>query len=255
MVDSQLVQEPVVQGSVVLELQCADGVRYPLERIGYRVRVVVHRIDAPVVAGAVVRGPQDPVDDRIPHVEVGRCHIDLRPQCLRAVGKIARPHPAEQRQVLLRAARAPGALPAGLRERTAILLDLVGAEVADVGPAVHDELLGELVQPPEVIGGEEEPVVPVEAQPAYVVDDRVYELDLLLRRVRVVEAEVAQPTVLPGDSEVQADRLCMADVQVAVGLRREACVHSPSEAAAGIVLVDDVADEIAGGGVRHLSTL
>ena len=45
-------------------------------------------------------------------------------------------------------------------------------------------------------------------------------------------------------AEVQADRLGVADVQVAVRLRREARVHPAAEAARAVVLVDDAADEI-----------
>src|SRR3546814_11722109 len=46
--------------------------------------------------------------------------------------------------------------------------------------------------------------------------------DTTLFRSGVVEAQVAQAAELGGDAEVQADRLGVADVQVAVGLGREA---------------------------------
>ena len=47
-------EQPVVERAMVLELQRADRMRDVLQRIGDGVRVVVHRIDAPLVAGAVV---------------------------------------------------------------------------------------------------------------------------------------------------------------------------------------------------------
>ena len=50
--------------------------------------------------------------------------------------------------------------------------------------------------------------------------------DLFLARVGVVEAQVAQAAELLGDAEVQADRLGVADVQIAVRLGREAGVHA-----------------------------
>src|SRR5690606_8656560 len=64
-----------------------------------------------------------------------------------------------------------------------------------------------------------------------------------LCRIRVVEAQVAQAVELGGDAEVQADRLGVADVQVAVGLGRKAGADGRM-LPAGQVLADDLADEI-----------
>ena len=87
---------------MVLEFERADRVGDPFQRIGDAVRVVVERIDAPVVAGAVVRGVADPVDARVAHVDVWARHIDLEPQDVRAVGELAAAHPAKQGEALLR---------------------------------------------------------------------------------------------------------------------------------------------------------
>ena len=65
-------------------------------------------------------------------------------------------------------------------------------------------------------------LAPVESEPAHVGLDRVDVLLLLLDGVRVVEAQVAAAAELLGDAEVQADRLGVPDVEVAVGLGREA---------------------------------
>ena len=130
-----------------VQIECGD----PLERVGLAVGAVVGRIDAPLVARAVVRGVQDAVHDRVAHVEVGRGHVDLRPQRARAVGKLAGPHPPEQVEVLLDRAVAVGAVAARLGERAAVLADLVGRQVADVGLAGLDQLLGPLVELLEVV--------------------------------------------------------------------------------------------------------
>jgi hypothetical protein len=63
---------------------------------------------------------------------------------------------------------------------------------------------------------------PVEAQPLHGVDDGVDVLLLFLLGVGVVEAQVADAAVVARQAEVQADALGVADVQVAVGLGREA---------------------------------
>jgi hypothetical protein len=60
-------------------------------------------------------------------------------------------------------------------------------------------------------------IVPLVTQPAYVVLDALDELGIFLARIGVVQAQVAPATKFAGDAEVQADRLGMADVQVAIG--------------------------------------
>ena len=85
---------------MVLVLERAERVGDPLDGIGERVRVVVHRIDAPRVAGAVVRRVADAVEHRVAHVDVRRGHVDLRAQHVRAVGELPRAHAPEEIEVL-----------------------------------------------------------------------------------------------------------------------------------------------------------
>ena len=60
----QLIEKPVVQRPVILELQRAQRMRDALEGIGQRVREVVHRVDAPGVAGALMRDVPNAVQRR-----------------------------------------------------------------------------------------------------------------------------------------------------------------------------------------------
>ncbi|MNM45805.1 hypothetical protein D3C81_567330 [compost metagenome] len=62
---------------------------------------------------------------------------------------------------------------------------------------------------------------PFEAQPFDVAFDRVDVFLVFLGRVGVVETQVRDAAELLGQAEVHADRLGVADVQVAVGFRRE----------------------------------
>src|SRR5690606_10505969 len=64
-----------------------------------------------------------------------------------------------------------------------------------------------------------------------------------LHRVGVVQAQVADAAELRRDAKVQADGLGVADVQVAVGLRREAGLDR-RVLAAGEVVSDDLPDEV-----------
>ncbi len=103
-----------------------------------------------------------------------------------------------------------------------MLADLVGREVIDVRLARFDQRDGPLVQLLEVVRGEEQVLAPVVAEPAHVGLDGVDVLLLFLLGVRVVEAQVAAAAELLGNAEVEADRLGVADVQVAVRLGRKA---------------------------------
>ena len=64
--------------------------------------------------------------------------------------------------------------------------------------------------------------LPVEAEPTDAVHDAVNILLILLDGIGVVKAHVAGAAVVTGKAEVQTDALGMADVQIAVRLRREA---------------------------------
>ena len=70
---------------MILELQRTKRVGDALDRIRKAVGEVVHRIDRPLVARAVVVNPADPNHDRISKVQVRRLHVDLRAQYVRAV--------------------------------------------------------------------------------------------------------------------------------------------------------------------------
>ena len=140
---------------MILELERAERVRDVLERIRRRVREVVHRVDAPRVAGAVVVRASDAVEHRVAQVDVRRRHVDLRAQHLRAVGELAGAHAGEEIEVLL---DRPIAIRAGgprLGQRAAVLADLVGRQAVDVGLPLRDQMLRVLVQPLEVVRGVE----------------------------------------------------------------------------------------------------
>ena len=165
-----------------------------------------------------------------------------------SVGEFAGAHPSEQVQAFFGWAIAVGAFLPRFGEGAAKLPDLVGGEAVHVGVAVADELLGVVVELLEIVGGVEEIVAPIKTQPLHVGEDRFDVLDVLAGGVGVVKPHVAAGApVLLADAEVEADRLGMADVEVAVGLGREPGHHAAVVGAGGLVLVDDGADEIGGG--------
>ena len=180
----------------------------------------------------------------IAQVHVGRRHVDLRAQHACTVGELASAHAAEQVEVLLHRTIAIGRVLAGLGQRAALAAHLIGRRVVDIGLAFADQILGPFVELLEIIRRMIQVLAPVEAQPVHVALDRVDELLLLLGRVGVVETQMAAAAVFLRHAEVQADRLGVADMQIAVRLRREAGDHA-RHAARFEVGLDDVANEIA----------
>ena len=215
-----IVHHPVVERTVRLKLQRAERVRDALKRVLDGVGKVVHRVDAPLVALTVMVHIADAVDDRIAHIEVTGGQVDLRAQRAAALGELAVLHALKEVEVLLHVAVAVGG-DGGLANVAAVLLRLLGRQVADVGKALPDQLDGVLIVLFKVIAAVEEAVAPVEAQPMDILLDGVDKLDVLLGRVGIVHTKIAQAAEALGGAEVDAQGLAVSDVQIAVGLRRK----------------------------------
>ena len=84
---------------MVFEFERAHGVRDVFNGIGLAVRVVVHRIDAPLAAGAVMVGMKNAVHDRVTHIKIGRGHVDFGAQHARAIGEFAFSHALEEVEI------------------------------------------------------------------------------------------------------------------------------------------------------------
>ena len=246
----QLVEQPFIERPVILELQRADRMGDALDRVGLAVRVIVARIDRPDVAGARMGGVQDAVEHGIAQVDVAGGHVDLGAQHPGAVGKLAGLHAAEQIEVFLHAAVAERAVLAGLGQRAALDADFLLRLVVDIGMAVPDQALGPAVKPLEIVRGIIEVGSPVVAEPVHVGLNRIDIFLLFPGRIGVVEAQVAAPGKFLRDAEIQRDRLGVADVQIAVRLRREA--RHDLRVLFGVEIgLDDVANEIASRLCRH----
>jgi hypothetical protein len=226
-----------------------------LQRVRQRVRVVVHRVDAPVVARAVVVRMADAVQGRVAVGHVRRGHRvlrHLRAQDVLAVLVLAGLHVAEQLQRFLDRAIAERRIGARRAEVAAVLRHVFGALAVDVGKTLLDQVFGDLVELVEIVAGVVQvflaALLPRKAEPLDAVHDGVDVFLVFLLRIGVVEAQVAAAGVVARQAEVQADRFRVADVQVAVRLRREAGNdrrHAFAVVGAGRqVVVDDGAQEI-----------
>ena len=217
----QVVQEPLVQRTMALELKGADRMSDAFDGVRLAVGEVVVGVDAPLVAGLVVMGVADAVHDRVAQVHVRRGHVDLGAQYAGAVRELTGAHAGEPVQVLLHRTVAERAVLARFGQRATVFLGLLRAQIVDVGLAGLDQLHGPVVQLVEVLRGIAHFTGPFETQPLHVAFDGVDVFLVFLGRVGVVETQVRDAAEFLGQAEVHTDRLGVTDVQVAVGLRRE----------------------------------
>ena len=170
-------------------------------------------------------------------------HIDFGTEHECSGHSLATIHEAEEAQALFGRTVAEGAVGARLRRRTLLLSDDLGTLFIDVGTALQDEPLGKIPKLLEVVARIID-VVPLETKPLDVVLYALDVLGVLFRGIRVVEAEVALAAILLGDAEVEGDGLSVTDVQVAVGLGREARLDASAVTSLGQIFLYFLLDEI-----------
>ena len=211
---------------MVLELERAERMRDPFERIGQRVRVVVHRVDAPGVCrcGGGSRAGSGRASDRACSSSATPCRSSpaaraRRPGTRRrACGRTGRGsrRSADRGYGLFR----PGSVrvPRWARISSAVRLSTYALSRSI-------RLDGERVQLLEVVRREQQRV-PREAEPATSsLIASTYSTSSLVGFVSS-KRRLQVPPRSSGHAEVQADRLRMADVQVAVGLGRKPRRHA-----------------------------
>ena len=120
---------------------------------------------------------------------------------------------------------------------------LVLALVVDVSFPGLDQVDSPAIEPVEIIRGKEQVFAPVEAEPTHVALDGVDIFLLFLGRIGVVETQMTAAAKLLRNAEIQADRLGVADVQIAVRFRWEPG-HDLLHAAGFEIAGHDVPDEI-----------
>ena len=128
-------------------------------------RVVVQRIDTPLVAGAMMCGVPDAVDRRIAHVDIGTRQVNLESQYMRTIGKLAFLHPSKKIQAFGDGALAIAAWLARLSQGAAKTPHFVGRRAVDVGKPGLDQVPSKLVEPIEIVRRIVKMRPPVEAQP------------------------------------------------------------------------------------------
>ena len=218
-----------------------------------------------------MRGAADAVDGGVAQVDVGAGHVDLRAQHHGAVFMLAALHFPEPGQVVCGCAAAKRAVDAGLAEVAPVDADFFHSLFVHVGVAGFNQIFGGAVHEIKVVAGliQVRGAIrfPAKAQPLHRFQNAVDEFKLFFLGVGVVKAQVAHAAIVARQAKVQADAFGVADVQVAVGLGRKAgadfggvalalgmvsgIARAAAPAAAGVgagsqVVLDDLAQEVAG---------
>ncbi len=207
---------------------------------------IVHRVDHPLVTGLVMRLLAYPVEHRIAHVQVRALHVDAGAQHRRALVELVVAHVGEQRQVLFHRTVPVRAVAARGGEVAAHFRDPLRRLGVHIGQTLADQGHRQVVELVEIVAGEAHRAGPLEAEPFHVLLDGVDVLVFFLLRVGVVKAQMAGAAIGFGDAEIQANRLGVANMQVAVRLRREPRHHPAIVFSFGQVTIDDLSDKVTG---------
>ncbi len=134
-----------------VELQRTQRVSDTFDRIALTVRPVIRRVHAPTVAGAVVRLITNPVHDGIAQLHVLVLHVNSGTQHACTLVEVARPHPCEQRKVLVDRPIPERAFDSWFAVSAALFGDCVAVLVVDVCQAIRNEELSPLCELRKVI--------------------------------------------------------------------------------------------------------
>lgn len=207
-----------------------------LEIVALAVGEVVHGVDVPFRACAVVGVLDDAIHYGVAEVHVGRRHVDFGAEHSRSFGEFARVHTHEQVEIFLYRTRAVGALGAGRGGRALLGGNFFRGLVVDISLPLLDHPHGKVEKLGEIVGGVIFAVAPVEAEPVDVLADGIHIFGIFLNGVGIVETEIAGAAEFFSNTEIHADGLGVADMEVAVGLGRETRVEA-SAVFAGVKVV------------------
>ena len=151
---------------------------------------IVHRVDAPFVSGVVMCHMCHTVDNRISHINVRRCHIDLGTQNLCSILKLSVFHPLKQIQVFFHASVTVRAVLSGLCQGSAVFTNLLCRQITDKCFSFFDQFNSCFIHLVKIVGCKEQTVFPVRSQPFYICLDGLHKFDFFFGRVGIIKTQV-----------------------------------------------------------------
>ena len=163
---------------------------------------VIVWIDAPVVAGAVMRDMAKcgyMSGSRNGHIRAR--HVDLCPKHTLAIAEFTGPHAAEQVQVLFGRTLSERAVRTWCGEVASVLRDCFGVLIIDIGKPLVNQVFSPQVQLLEIVAREECALVAVESEPLQVTLDGLDEVVAFFLGVRVIETQIARASEFTGQHQ------------------------------------------------------
>jgi len=177
-----------------------------LNGITLSVGIVIHRVNAPCIAGTVMFGMNDPVHQGVPHKHVGMAHVYFGTKHPAAVGKFTVPHPGEQICIFFNAPVPPGTVRARGGNGTPVQANFFLRLVVYVSQALVDQDKRPLVQLFKIIRGIEF-VSPLKTKPLYIIFYRINVFRIFFYGICIVKTQVGLSTKLSGQAKIQANAL------------------------------------------------
>ena len=220
---AELTKEPIVKRSVIFKFERTQRVCYTLFVVGERVCEIIHGIYAPLVAGLMMRNVRNAVNNGVAHIYVRRRHINFCAQNSCTVREFAVCHTPEKVEVFLCCSVAVRTVFTGLGKSSAVFSYFVCGEVVNIRLTVLNKLYRTFIDKIK-IARRIKALVPFEAEPLYILFYGVYVFGVLFLGICVVETQIAYSAVFLSRTEVYANCLCVAYMQITVGLRRKTCL-------------------------------
>jgi hypothetical protein len=189
--------------------------------------------------------------DRVAHIDVRRAmSIFARSTCAPSSELTGTHAPRTGRGSRRRCARDTG-FHGRARSACRGIPDLFGRQAVDVSLAGLDQVLGTFVELLEIIRGVKQPRAS-QSKPSQRTSSLIDSVYSRLSFSGLVSSKrrLALTAEILRDSEIQADRLGVADMQVAVRLRRETGMQAAFVLAGGQIAFNDLANEIGGLALR-----
>ena len=226
--DFKNIKEPVVKRAVISKFQSAEGVGNLFNWIRQAMGKVIHRVDGPFAAGAVMTCFQNSINSRITHVQIWRRHIDFCSQNVASFWKFAVTHPCKKVEIFLHWPLPVRTVFTWFGESAPEPSHFICIEVADIGLANFDQLDGIFIKLIKIVGGVKKIITPVKSQPFDIFKNGLYISILFLAGIGVVKTHMTDAgRVFQGDAEVEADGLGVTDMEETVWLRRKTS-HQPT---------------------------
>ncbi len=237
--------DPIVEGAVILKLQGADRVRDSFDGIRQGVCKVIRGIDAPCGPCPIVSGVSDPIEDRVPQIDVWGAHIDFGAQDMGSIGKLSGSHAGKEIHILVGGSVPIRTVSAWFSERAAVFSYLIRREAIDVGFSFLNQNNGEGIELLEIIRRIEHLAVPIKSQPSDVVLYGLNVLGIFGGGIRVVESQMADSSGgLVRDPKIKHDGLGVTDVEISIRLRRKSRDDPSAMLARRAICCHEISNEI-----------